>query len=242
MMRKLIALGLFIAAMGVMLAASEPAGAADEKKVDKKKLVKKKAAKKKAEPLNTDAIFKKLDANSDNKLDVEEFKKLFTVQPEPKGKKGKELGPFDLDFTFKSLDANSDKFLTTEEFKGIVPAIFRSQRNSIAKYDPLQGHGRILWPCLFVRTTVQWTLGCDNNVMRRSRWFRPSPADRLNFPRSLLQGDAREGAFSSDVRFGPGSGPVRVGVGLGRPARRSPPTRPRRPRPPTSPNCRRKSK
>ncbi len=124
MLRKLMAVGLFMAALGAMVAVSESAGAADEKKAEKKKAEKKKAAKKKAESLNTDAIFKKLDANSDNKLDVDEFKKLFTVQPEPKGKKGKELGPFDLDFTFKSLDANSDKFLTAEEFKGIVPAIF----------------------------------------------------------------------------------------------------------------------
>ena len=65
-----------------------------------------------------------VDANSDGKLDLDEFKKLFSVQPEPKGKKGKELGPFDLEFTFKSLDANSDKSLSAEEFKGIVPAIF----------------------------------------------------------------------------------------------------------------------
>src|SRR5438477_10592107 len=127
MLSRLIAMGFFVAAMGGTLVLSDVAGAADEKKTDVKKKDEKKkkaAAKKKAEPLNTDAIFKKLDTNSDNKLDLNEFKKLFTVQPEPKGKKGKELGPFDLEFTFKSLDANSDKFLSPEEFKGIVPAIF----------------------------------------------------------------------------------------------------------------------
>ena len=124
MLRKLVSVSLFLAALAGLFAVSNLAGAADDAKKDalKKKVVA--AKKKKAEPLKTDEIFKKLDANSDNKLDLEEFKKLFTVQPEPKGKKGKEVGPFDLEFTFKSLDANSDKFLSAEEFKGIVPAIF----------------------------------------------------------------------------------------------------------------------
>ena len=116
MLRELVSVSLFLAALAGMFAVSDTAGAADD--------AKKAAVKKKAEPLKTDEIFKKLDANSDNKLDLEEFKKLFTVQPEPKGKKGKEVGPFDLEFTLKSLDANSDKFLSAEEFKGIVPAIF----------------------------------------------------------------------------------------------------------------------
>ena len=108
MLRKLVSVSLFLAAMAGMFAVSDTAGAADAAKKDalKKKVVA--AKKKKAEPLKTDEI----------------FKKLFTVQPEPKGKKGKEVGPFDLEFTFKSLDANSDKFLSAEEFKGIVPAIF----------------------------------------------------------------------------------------------------------------------
>src|SRR6476646_32830 len=107
MFSRLLALGLFVAALAGTLAVSDPAGAADDAKKDKKAaLAKKAAAKKKQEPLDTKALFKKLDANSDGKLDLDEFKKLFTVQPEPKGKKGKELGPFDLDFTFKSLDAN----------------------------------------------------------------------------------------------------------------------------------------
>ena len=121
MFSRTIAMVLFVAALSGTLAVSE-AGAADDAA---KAAVKKKAAKKKkAEPLDTAAIFKKLDANSDDKLDAEEFKKLFSVQPEPKGKKGKEVGPFDLDFTFKSLDANGDKFLSAEEFKGVVGAIF----------------------------------------------------------------------------------------------------------------------
>jgi membrane protein involved in colicin uptake len=126
MFSRLIAMALFLAALAGTTCLSD-AGAADDaaKKAEvKKKANKKKAAKKKAAALNTDAIFKKLDANSDGKLDSSEFKKLFSVQPEPKGKKGKELGPFDLDFTFKSLDANSDKYLSAEEFKGIVPAVF----------------------------------------------------------------------------------------------------------------------
>jgi hypothetical protein len=126
MFSRLIGMGLFLAALaGTVAVAVADAGAADNpaKKTEGKK-AKKKAAKKKMAPLNTDAIFKKLDVNTDSKVDLNEFKKLFSIQPEPKGKKGKELGPFDLEFTFKSLDANSDNFLSSDEFKGIVPAIY----------------------------------------------------------------------------------------------------------------------
>lgn len=111
MLTKLLSIGLFAAAVAGMLAFADSSGVAAD-------------AKKKAAPLKTDDLFKKLDANSDKKVDLDEFKKLFTVQPEPKGKKGKEQGPFDLPFVFKSLDANSDKTLSVEEFKGIVPAVF----------------------------------------------------------------------------------------------------------------------
>ena len=120
MFARVLAIGLFLAAMMGVLAGSDAARAAD----DAAKKAKKVAAKKKAEPLDTVALFKKLDTNEDGKLDLDEFKKLFTVQPEPKGKKGAPLGPFDLDFVFRSLDANGDKTLSVDEFKGIVPAVF----------------------------------------------------------------------------------------------------------------------
>jgi hypothetical protein len=120
MFRKALTVLLFLAAASSVVAVSNPVDAAD----DAAKAKKKAAAKKKAEPLKTDDIFKKLDANNDKALDVEEFKKLFTVQPEPKGKKGKEQGPFDLPFIFKSLDADGNKHLSVDEFKGIVPAVF----------------------------------------------------------------------------------------------------------------------
>jgi hypothetical protein len=84
----------------------------------------KKAAKKKAEPLNTNAVFKKLDGNGDGKLDLAEFKKIYTVRPEPKGKKGKAPEPVDLEVAYKSLDANGDKTLSATEFTGIIGAVF----------------------------------------------------------------------------------------------------------------------
>lgn len=120
MIARFLALGLFVAALSGTLMLPDSVEGADAKKVAKKKA----KNKKKKMALDTAAIFKKLDANSDEKLDAAEFKKLFSVQPEPKGKKGKELGPFDLDFTFKSLDADGDSYLSAQEFKGIVPAIF----------------------------------------------------------------------------------------------------------------------
>lgn len=81
-----------------------------------------KKKKPKVEPPDTAAIFKKLDANSDGKLDLEEFKKLFDVIPKPKAKKG-EAAPTDLEVVFKSLDANSDKMLDADEFKGVIAAV-----------------------------------------------------------------------------------------------------------------------
>jgi hypothetical protein len=120
MFARVLAVGLFLAAVTTTLAVSDPVEAADAAQKAKKK----KAAKKKQMALDTAALFKKLDTSGDSKLDPDEFKKLFSVQPEPKGKKGAPLGPFDLGFTFKSLDANGDKVLSAEEFKGIVPAVF----------------------------------------------------------------------------------------------------------------------
>jgi Ca2+-binding EF-hand superfamily protein len=81
------------------------------------------AAKKKAPAPDTSAIFKKLDANKDGKLDLDEFKKLFDELPKPKAKKGAEAAPINLEDVFKSLDANSDKFLDEQEFKGVIPAV-----------------------------------------------------------------------------------------------------------------------
>lgn len=111
MSRKLLSLSLFVAAaFGVASLSSEFVGTA--------------YGQKKAEPIKTDELFKKLDANKDKVLDLAEFKKLFDVQPEPKGKKGKEPEKFDLEFIFKSLDADGSKTLSPEEFKGVIGAIF----------------------------------------------------------------------------------------------------------------------
>src|SRR5687768_2841844 len=55
-------------------------------------------AKAKFEPLNTDALFKKLDTNKDVLLDNGEFGRILSVEPAPKGRKGKELEAPDLPF------------------------------------------------------------------------------------------------------------------------------------------------
>jgi hypothetical protein len=80
-------------------------------------------AKAKFEPLNTDALFKKLDTNKDSLLDNEEFGRILTVEPAPR-RKGKDAEAPDLPFIFKSLDADGDKMLSREEFKGVVGAIY----------------------------------------------------------------------------------------------------------------------
>ena len=82
-----------------------------------------KAKKKKPEPPNTAEIFKKLDANSDGKLDAEEFKKLFDFHPKPRAKKGEDAPATDLTAMFKSLDANMDGTLSPDEFKGVTAAV-----------------------------------------------------------------------------------------------------------------------
>jgi Ca2+-binding EF-hand superfamily protein len=111
MSRKMFAIGLFATAVvGVASFSPEFAGTA--------------FGQKKQEPIKTDELFKKLDANKDKALDLEEFQKLFSVQPEPKAKKGKEPEKFDLTFIFKSLDADGNKTLSAEEFKGVIGAIY----------------------------------------------------------------------------------------------------------------------
>ena len=126
------------AVAGVTLAAvlvlgSEPLDAQDKAKAKAKataavkgttKATVKATAKAKNEPLNTDALFKKLDTNKDALLDNGEFGRILTVEPAPKGRKGKEAEAPDLPFVFKSLDADGDKMLSREEFKGVVGAIY----------------------------------------------------------------------------------------------------------------------
>jgi len=116
---RVLAAGVLAASAVLLLGVSDTSGADDPAKAKAKA----KAKKKKAEPPDTAAMFKKLDTNSDGKLDLDEFKNLFTVMPMPKGKKAKSMGPVDLEFVFKSLDANGDKTLSTEEFKGVVAAV-----------------------------------------------------------------------------------------------------------------------
>ena len=122
MWTKAIAVGVFAAALAGMVAVSDAAEGADPAAKAKK------AAKKKAGPLDTNAVFKKLDANADGRVDLDEFKKIYTVQPEPKGKKGKAPEPVDLEFAYKSLDANGDKTLSPTEFTGIVGAVFPAKK------------------------------------------------------------------------------------------------------------------
>jgi len=111
MTRKLIPFGLFLVALfGVASLSPMFVGAA--------------FGQKKMEPIKLEEVFKKLDTNKDKALDVDEFKLLFTVQPEPKGKQVKDKGPFDLTFIFKSLDADGNKSLSLEEFKGVIGAIY----------------------------------------------------------------------------------------------------------------------
>jgi Ca2+-binding EF-hand superfamily protein len=111
MSRKFFALGLFsVAVLGVASLSPEFVGSA--------------FGQKKQEPIKLEDLFKKLDANKDKALDLEEFQKLFSVQPEPKAKKGKEPEKFDLAFIFKSLDADGNKSLSFEEFKGVIGAIY----------------------------------------------------------------------------------------------------------------------
>jgi hypothetical protein len=115
----------------VLVLGSEPIDAQDKAKAKATAAVKgttkatvKATAKAKNEPLNTDALFKKLDTNKDSLLDNDEFGRILAIEPAPKGRKGKEAEAPDLPFVFKSLDADGDKMLSREEFKGVVGAIY----------------------------------------------------------------------------------------------------------------------
>ena len=70
----------------------------------------------------TDVIFARLDANSDGKLTMEEFKNVLTeMQAGAKAKKP--AGLVDLEQVFKKLDTNNDKSLSAAEFKNVTAAV-----------------------------------------------------------------------------------------------------------------------
>lgn len=62
-------------------------------------------------------IFKKLDANSDGKISLDEFKKLHDVMPKAKKEKSAGSQKVDLEKVFKHLDKNSDGFISKAEFE-----------------------------------------------------------------------------------------------------------------------------
>jgi hypothetical protein len=75
----------------------------------------------------------KLDTNSDGKLDLDEFKNLFTVMPHAEGKEGEvDADPVDLEFVFKSLDANGDKTLSTRRSSRVSSPPSRRRRSKAA--------------------------------------------------------------------------------------------------------------
>ena len=106
---------LLTTAFAVLLATGAQAGAAKKPK--------------KAPPIASTVLeerFKKLDADSDGKLSLAEFKKIEEMIPKPmvakvkKAKKAKPTvseSPIDLEKVFKLLDKNSDGSLNEEEFK-----------------------------------------------------------------------------------------------------------------------------
>jgi hypothetical protein len=106
----------------VLIVGADPADGAQDKAKTKPTAKATAKAKAKFEPLNTDALFKKLDANKDKAVDPGEFGKILSVEPAPKRKK--DADPLDLSIVFKSLDANGDKALSVEEFKGVIGAIY----------------------------------------------------------------------------------------------------------------------
>ena len=124
MLARMIAVGGCTLAL-VLALGSDPADAQDKaraKATFKGTSKAKVTAKAKFEPLNTDALFKKLDGNRDSQLDREEFGKILSVEPAPRRKK--DADPLDLVIVFKSLDANGDKTLNAEEFRGVIGAIY----------------------------------------------------------------------------------------------------------------------
>lgn len=107
----------------VLVLGTDPAGGQDKAKATAKVTAKATAkAKAKFEPLNTDALFKKVDADKNSLVDAGEFGKILSFEPAPKRKK--DADPLDLSIVFKSLDLNGDKALNPEEFKGVVGAIY----------------------------------------------------------------------------------------------------------------------
>ncbi|MFO0800346.1 MAG: hypothetical protein U0804_23000 [Gemmataceae bacterium] len=131
--RMTLAAGATLAA--VLMIGSDPLEAQDKAKAKAKataaakgttKATAKVTAKAKAkfEPLDTGVLFKKLDTNKDLLLDGDEFGRILSVEPAPKGKAAKDKEAPDLPFIFKSLDADGDKKLSPDEFKGVVGAIY----------------------------------------------------------------------------------------------------------------------
>jgi len=66
---------------------------------------------------DTDAIFKKIDANGDGKISKEEFRKFFADIAAKSGKLSADMADQIADKLFDKLDANSDGFLSKEEFQ-----------------------------------------------------------------------------------------------------------------------------
>jgi hypothetical protein len=100
---------LFAAALlGMMgLVAATAAAADDDAKPGKKQG--------KRDP---EALFKRMDSNSDGKVSKEEFTKFFEAMKEKRAAKGKGgKGKGDPSKLFEKLDANGDGYLSLEEFK-----------------------------------------------------------------------------------------------------------------------------
>src|SRR5262245_29330865 len=97
-LRRLGALAVLAAGVGVLLLDSEPMAGQEPK------------AKPFADP---EAAFKLADANKDGKLSKDEFEKLLANAPRLKE------NPKAADFLFNRLDENRDGFLTLEEFRRV---------------------------------------------------------------------------------------------------------------------------
>jgi Ca2+-binding EF-hand superfamily protein len=86
------------------------------------------AAKKAKGGKDTDALFKKIDANGDGKISKEEFRKFFADMAAKVGKlkDNPDMAEQIADKIFDKLDANGDGFLSKEEFQK-----FAEMRNSL---------------------------------------------------------------------------------------------------------------